>query len=142
MIELSPTESMILISLTCYLAKLVIHVDGSPRKACTLRVNSHHHLGSKILTVRSHMNRSIGLLNSFCLSPQQGLLIYSRGRISTKGMVFPIDLIFISKSNKIIEIKKNAQPGGVFSSKKGHHKVLELAIDHTFNLNVGDQLGF
>ena len=142
MLELSAIESLVLLTLAGYLFYLVTKLDSSKRKTYRLSLNSKIQQSSKIILLKSHMNRTIGLLNCLSLDPLHGVLIISKGRISTKGMLFPIDLIFINQDNKIIEIQKNRMPGEVFSAQKKHSKVLELSSSHTFSLNVDDHLEF
>ncbi len=95
--------------------------------------------------------RLTGLLNHSSLPIDEALLIEPAHRIHTKGMHFPIDVIFIDKTNKVIGIIENIAPEEnirIFPKKqysyKGTRKVLELASlgAKLYDFRVGDELVF
>jgi uncharacterized protein len=57
---------------------------------------------------------------------------------------YPIDLIFIDKNKKVVEIKENFKPFAVFKSNNNAQYVLELENKGIYNskTKVGDQLEF
>src|SRR3989338_6025585 len=95
--------------------------------------------------------RLTGLLNHHSLPIDEALLIEPAHRIHTKGMHFPIDVIFIDKVNKVIALIENIAPEEntcIFPKKqyahKGTRKVLELASRGAklYDFRVGDELVF
>jgi uncharacterized membrane protein (UPF0127 family) len=83
-----------------------------------------------------------GLLKHASLEPGDGLLIRTEG-VHTFGMKFPIDVVFLSKSKKILKIRPNMVRGRIALSLRAH-SVLELpagTLESTGTL-AGDQLVF
>ncbi len=83
-----------------------------------------------------------GLLKHSSLEPGDGLLIRTEG-VHTFGMKFPIDVVFLSKSKKILKIRPSMARGRIALSLRAH-SVLELpagTLESTCTL-VGDQLVF
>ena len=56
------------------------------------------------------------------------LLIKTRFGIHTFGLKFPIDVLILDKSNKIISIKKNLKPKRIFLWNPIYDTVLELPV--------------
>ena len=48
---------------------------------------------------------------------------------------FPIDLIFLDKNNKVIEIKKSFRPWQSYRPKTRPNKLIELLSGHNIKLN-------
>ncbi len=83
-----------------------------------------------------------GLLKHSRLEPGDGLLIRTEG-VHTFGMKFPIDVVFLSKSKKVLKIRPNMVRGRIALSVRAH-SVLELpagTLESTGTL-AGDQLVF
>lgn len=83
-----------------------------------------------------------GLLKHSSLEPGDGLLIRTEG-VHTFGMRFPIDVVFLSKSKKVLKIRPNMVRARIALSLRAH-SVLELpagTLESTGTL-VGDQLVF
>src|SRR3989344_5196355 len=52
---------------------------------------------------------------------------------------FPIDLLFLDKNKKIVEIKKDFKPFTFYNSKEKAQYVVELAVKDSFDkLDIGD----
>ncbi len=53
---------------------------------------------------------------------------------------FPIDVLFLDKDKRIVEIKKNFKPFRVYTSKNKTKYVIELADKN--NYTIGDKIDF
>ena len=87
--------------------------------------------------------RRTGLLKHSKLDPGEGLWIAPSEGVHTFGMKFPIDVVFLSKSKKILKIRPNMVRRRIALSLRAH-SVLELpagTLDSTGTL-AGDQLVF
>lgn len=68
------------------------------------------------------------------------LIIKTRFGIHTFGMKFPIDVIVLSNTNKVIKTKKHLEPNRIFVWNIKYSTVIELpsgTINHT-NTKIGD----
>jgi uncharacterized membrane protein (UPF0127 family) len=87
--------------------------------------------------------RRTGLLKHSKLEPGDGLWIAPSEGVHTFGMKFPIDVVFLSKSKKILKIRPNMVRRRIALSLRAH-SVLELpagTLESTGTL-AGDQLVF
>ncbi len=87
--------------------------------------------------------RRTGLLKHSKLDPGEGLWIAPSEGVHTFGMKFPIDVVFLSKSKKILKIRPNMVRRRIALSLRAH-SVLELpagTLESTGTL-AGDQLVF
>lgn len=72
---------------------------------------------------RNLKEKVIGLIGK---EKPASLLIKTRFGIHTFGLKFPIDVLILDKSNKIISIKRNLKPKRIFMWNPIYYKVLEL----------------
>lgn len=92
----------------------------------------------------SYFTRLVGLLGKGKRWAQLGRglwIVPSRG-VHTIGMLFPIDLIFLSKSKEVVHIEEHVRPFSVSRVSLKATSVLELPA-HTIyrsRTQVGDQL--
>lgn len=87
--------------------------------------------------------RRRGLLKHTRLDPGEGLWIAPSEGVHTFGMKFPIDVLFLSKSKKVLKARPNMVRGRIALSIRAH-SVLELpagTIEAT-GTAAGDQLVF
>ena len=93
---------------------------------------------------KSIVDRAVGLRNHYSLSKHQSLLL--KGKIiSTYGMSFPIDILFLNKHGHVLHIYTNAMPSKIFFYALTKTKyVLETKSGVTSALNIkkGSQLKF
>ncbi|MCS7315196.1 MAG: DUF192 domain-containing protein [Bryobacterales bacterium] len=87
--------------------------------------------------------RRIGLLNRECLYPGEALWITPCEAIHTIGMKFPIDVLFLSRTKKVLKLKERMPPGRIAVCLWAH-SVLELPAGTlaATGTAVGDQLEF
>ena len=90
-----------------------------------------------------------GLSDRRTLAADEGMLfLYERpGRYGfwMKDMNFPIDIIWLDKDNRVVGLKREAQPESfpeTFRPKKSAKKVIEVVsgFTKTENINLGDRL--
>ena len=55
---------------------------------------------------------------------------------------FPIDVLFLDKNKKIIEVKKNLKPFSFYISKKKAKFVVEIAKNRKKDYRLGEKISF
>jgi uncharacterized membrane protein (UPF0127 family) len=99
-------------------------------------------LATKVWRADSFMTRLVGLLKRRKMGPEEALWLVPSKGIHTIGMKFPIDVIFLTKDNKVVDAISAVAPYRATGIHMGAHSVLELPKgtikkSHT---EVGDQL--
>jgi uncharacterized membrane protein (UPF0127 family) len=86
--------------------------------------------------------RSKGLLGKSSLAAGEGLLIRPCKGVHTIGMKFPIDVVFLDNSNKVIGICKELQPNRLTAIRLRAASVLELPVGtvEATALKLGDEV--
>jgi len=100
----------------------------------------------KVKIVSDEKNREIGLMFVKYLPKNHGMLFKFENEqiihMWMKNTKIPLDMIFIDKNNKIVNIKSDAVPESlqVISSEKEADKVLEIngGLCRKLNINIGD----
>ena len=92
----------------------------------------------------SYIRRLVGLLGKTKRWAQlgRGLWIVPSHGVHTIGMLFPIDLVFLSKDNQVVHVEEYVRPFRISSVSLRASSVLELP-PHTIyrtGTKVGDQL--
>ncbi len=72
----------------------------------------------------------------------KGIVLKTRFGIHTFFMKKPIDILILSKQNKIMKMKKNLKPNKVFFWNPLFNKVVELPADsiERLRVNIGDKI--
>jgi uncharacterized membrane protein (UPF0127 family) len=99
-------------------------------------------LATKVRKANSFLTRLIGLLKRTQLGPEEALwLIPSKG-IHTIGMKFPIDVVFLSRANRVLAIVSEMMPYRISSIRLRSYSVLELPKGtlKKSRTEVGDEL--
>ena len=99
-------------------------------------------LATTVRKADNFFTRLVGLLRRKKLGPEEALwLIPSKG-VHTIGMHFPIDVIFLDKTNKVIDTIRGLAPYRVSRLHLAAYSVLELpqGAIHKSTTTVGDQL--
>jgi uncharacterized membrane protein (UPF0127 family) len=101
-------------------------------------------VGTRIITADTSLTRLIGLLGKRRLDAGCGLLIKPSSGIHTFGMLFPIDVVALSKNLRVLKLWHRLAPFRVTSISVKTHSMLELPAGQIRNcqMQVGDQLGF
>jgi hypothetical protein len=92
----------------------------------------------------SYFPRLVGLLGRTkrWAQPGRGLWIVPSRGVHTIGMLFPIDLIFLSKEKQVIHVEEHVRPFRISAVSLKASSILELPA-HTIyrtGTKVGDQL--
>ena len=90
----------------------------------------------------THMTRLRGLLGRMRLRSDEGLWIAPCQGIHTIGLLFPIDVIYLDGSQRVIHVIEHLGPFRVSSIRIGSSSVLQLPTRtiYSSNTQVGDQL--
>ena len=120
---------MLLIDLGCYVGLLWLLFVLTRVKSLSkvrLRVDGRDHDGA-ILICNYGLGTRIGLFNTPALANGDGLLLVGAKAITTKGMHYAIDIIFLDESSRVIGIQKDVQPGqNSIKGPRGTRSTLEL----------------
>jgi uncharacterized membrane protein (UPF0127 family) len=84
--------------------------------------------------------RLIGLMLARPLPAGAGLVIVPCSSIHTQFMRFPLDVLYVDKSDVIVGIDRNLHPWRVGRFYKQVHYVVELPAGGAEGCQVGDQL--
>lgn len=68
-----------------------------------------------------------GLLGRTSLPKNEGLLLEPCHAVHMLGMKFPIDILFLSRTNQVLAVFTHVPPGWTGCSFRGAYRVLELA---------------
>lgn len=92
---------------------------------------------------RTHAEKVMGLLNRVALVPGEGLLIPDASSIHTKGMSFPIDVLFLDSTGQVLDVLAGLSPGG-HAERDNATAVLELpaGLIAATGTQTGDMLQF
>jgi uncharacterized membrane protein (UPF0127 family) len=88
-------------------------------------------------------DRRIGLLERQGIARGEGLWIVPCQQVHTIGMRFPIDIVFLDKSGKVVQVEPRV-PEGFRVACPAAYSVLEIAPGRALDtgLNLGDKLVF
>src|ERR1043166_5383378 len=101
-------------------------------------------LGEAIEVADSAVRRVKGLLGRECLEDGQGLLFKQASSLHTFFMRFPIDILFIDKTGKVLRSRPHVAPFKLVAAPLRAFYALELpagAINKS-NTKVGDRMLF
>ena len=95
------------------------------------------------LVAATPFTRMRGLLGRSSLPSGQGILLRPAASVHTFFMRFPIDVVFLDKELRVVEIAGDLRPWRV-AGKRGAKAVLELPAGECArrDLAVGDQVRF
>jgi len=90
----------------------------------------------------THMARLRGLLGRMRLRSEEGLWLVPCQGIHTIGVLFPIDVIYLDESSKVIHLIEHLGPFRIAGIRRHASSVLELPTRtiYSSNTQVGDQL--
>lgn len=98
-------------------------------------------LATKVRKADNFFTRLIGLLKRTQLGPEEALWLMPSKGIHTIGMKFPIDVIFLSRSNVVVGLISGLAPYRISSVHLRSYSVMELPAG-TINKSrteLGDQ---
>jgi len=99
-------------------------------------------LGLRVKVAETVRDRLIGLLGKKSLRPDSGVWILPASSIHTFGMLFPIDVVLIDKSFKVVGLRELVRPFSLTRPNFRAESVIELPAHCIFRsrTEVGDQL--
>lgn len=109
------------------LAYLCIASDSKRARLTTLAIDGDDARGSRIVIASAWGNRRVGLLNQAMLAPRAGLLLRDCRSVHTRGMLFPIDVVFLDGDDRVLAIHEAVDVERVIKGPRGAKGVLELA---------------
>ena len=108
------------------LGMFILATRVRPLERITLRFGDEQ-LTGVVLMCPYHLSSRVGLLNTPRLAVGDGLFLCGVKSVHTKGMHFPIDLVFLDEAMRILEMKFSVEPGAPkISGPKGTRSTLEL----------------
>jgi uncharacterized membrane protein (UPF0127 family) len=107
---------------------LAVRSDGRKQRLHELAVGGQRVFGSRIVVAKSWLNVRAGLLNHAGLAAGTGLWLKGSRSVHMRGMLFPLDLVFLDGGGRVLAVKANAQPGmATLKGPAGTAHVLEVA---------------
>src|ERR1051325_8582899 len=109
-----------------------------------VNVSKRQVLATHCRLANTFLKRAVGLLNRTSLPPGEGLLLDRCHGVSTIGLRFPIDVVFLDKSLRVIRQVSFVKPFRMGPAARQAIYVLELpagTIQQT-QTEVGDQIQF
>jgi uncharacterized membrane protein (UPF0127 family) len=99
-------------------------------------------LATKVRKADTFLTRLIGLLKRRRLGPEEALWLVPSKGVHTIGMRFPIDVVFLDKTGKVIGTSPDLYPYRFSKFHVAAHSVLELphGTIRKSRTEVGDQL--
>lgn len=88
-------------------------------------------------------SKLIGLMFSRKIKDRAVIFIFKKEQIVPLHMFFvfyPIDVLFVDKKRKIVEVKRNLKPFRFYTPKRTAKYVIELPTGYNFEL--GDKVSF
>ncbi len=109
------------------LSYLCVASDSKSARLTALAVDGDEAHGSSIVVASAWGNRRVGLLNQAMLAPRSGLLLRDCKSVHTRGMLFPIDVVFLDRDDRVLAIHEAVDVERVIKGPRGAKSVLELA---------------
>jgi uncharacterized membrane protein (UPF0127 family) len=90
----------------------------------------------------THFARLRGLLGRRKLGPDEGLWVIPSQGIHTIGMLFPIDVVYLSQDLRVVHLEEHLGPFRIAPLRMNCHSVLELPARtiYTSQTQVGDEI--
>ena len=117
---------------------------NQPRSVCVYNKTRETFVGTDVMVADNYFRRLIGLLGKTERWAKRGRglwIIPSRG-VHTIGMLFPIDLVFLSKDRTVVRLEEHFRPFRVSRISLKATSVLELPTHAIYRsqTKVGDTL--
>jgi hypothetical protein len=99
-------------------------------------------LAYRVKIADSILSRLVGLLGRRSLEPDSGLWIFPSRGIHTMGMVFDIDVVFLDKVLRVVEVREVVHPFSITGLYLNAESALELPAHTIFKsrTEIGDEL--
>ena len=83
-------------------------------------------VASRVEVADTHVRRAVGLLGRRGLTPGEALWIVPSRGVHTLWMLFPIDVVALDASGRVVDVVPEMKPWRVRMPKKGAVGVLEM----------------
>ncbi|MCM2357775.1 MAG: DUF192 domain-containing protein [Geobacteraceae bacterium] len=105
---------------------------------------SHEEIAGSLGVAETIFSRMKGLLGRNSMAEGEGLLIRPCKGIHTFGMRFPIDVVFLDKTNRVIAVTKSIPPNHMTRMYLGASSAIELpaGILEKTATKIGDEVEF
>ncbi len=112
------------------------------RTVCVFNRNRESFLGLRVARADTPLTRLKGLLGKLRLNPDDGIWLMPSQGIHTIGMLFPIDVIYLDASNRVIHLIENLGSFRISPLRMKCASILELPLRAIFSSNtrIGDEL--
>ncbi len=101
-------------------------------------------VATEVAVANTYLRRLVGLLGKTrrWARPGRGLWIVPSHGVHTVGMLFPIDLIFLDQSKRVVHVEEHVRPFSISKISIKASSVLELPPHTVFRTGtrVGDRL--
>ncbi len=99
-------------------------------------------VASRLVVASTMKTRRRGLLGRHTFHPDEGILLTPCRSIHTFAMKFAIDVVFLDKQMRVVDVRRNVKPGRPMLLNRKAHSTLELpaGIAAARNIEVGDVL--
>lgn len=100
--------------------------------------------GLQVQPADTWVKRLVGLLAHSSLGDNEAMYFCPGGSIHTIGMRFPIDVVYLDQSKKVLKIESTMKPFRLSFAPKGTCSVLELSAGNAkrTGINLEDTLEF
>lgn len=112
------------------------------RKVCVFNRTRQSFLGLEVAVADTHFARLRGLLGSKKLRTDGGVWLIPSQGIHTIGMLFPIDVLYLDKEQRVIELVEHLGPFRISPVRMQCESVLELPPRTIYEsqTEIGDEL--
>ncbi len=109
---------------------------------CVFNKTNETFLGIEVAQAATSFTRLKGLLGRFSLRAGEGLWVVPSRGVHTVGMLFPIDVIYLDRENRVVYLREHLTPFRMDRLRFDSFSVLELPPHTIFSTGtrVGDQL--
>jgi uncharacterized protein len=105
-----------------------------------IHVPSGEVISSRIGWARTPVERARGLLGRPPLGPDEALVLERASQVHTFGMRYPIAVVFCDASWSVLHMIPSLRPWRISRWVRGARVTIELPIDRTIQIQVGDRL--
>lgn len=107
-----------------------------------VNLTSNEVLADQAQFAKTFLTRLKGLMFRKEIEPGECLILHPCNSIHTFFMRFPIDVLFVSKENKVVHAIENISPNAVSPIVRSAARVVELPVGTIWKTNtkVGDRL--
>jgi uncharacterized membrane protein (UPF0127 family) len=118
--------------------------NGGGRSLYVYNQTRETFLATEATLADSYVRRLVGLLGKTKRWSQlgRGLWIVPSSGVHTIGMMFPIDLVFLSKEKEVVHVEEHLRPFRISKVSLRAESVLELPVHSIYRskTQVGDRL--